>query len=360
MITVVIPLYNKAETISRTVRSVLAQDGPDFEVVVVNDGSTDDGADIVAGLGDPRIRIVDQTNQGVSAARNKGVEVARNELIAFLDGDDYFLPGYLAGIAAAAQRFPAAAMYCGAGFVHFPDGSEFVRSAPKYSAGDRVVDYFENPYFFTHTSATVVRRTQFFGAGGFPIGMADNEDLVLFFKLALQFDVVFCPAPLSVYNFSPSRRKVRLQDQGLLPTDAGDIDLALIDRYNAVYRFSSGLGRNGRTSSFLAFTSYDLCSHVFGAFKAGDHSGAAALFHRIDPDLVAELNPFKRSTCKAMARTASLPASAPSTRARISALKFTSKLWIRLSRTRRQKKGYPEIWVPVTKPDPVSASSSDC
>ena len=92
MISVVIPLYNKEPIIEKSIRSVLSQDYDDFEVVVVNDGSTDRSAEIVKGIDDSRIRLIEQENGGPSKARNIGVKNAIGEWIIFLDADDEFVP----------------------------------------------------------------------------------------------------------------------------------------------------------------------------------------------------------------------------------------------------------------------------
>lgn len=95
MISVVIPLYNKEAIVERSVGSVLSQSFRDFEVVVVDDGSTDRSAEIVRDINDPRIRLVSQENGGPSKARNTGVREAKGEWILFLDADDELLPGAL-------------------------------------------------------------------------------------------------------------------------------------------------------------------------------------------------------------------------------------------------------------------------
>lgn len=95
MISVIIPLYNKEMIIEKSLQSVLSQNYDDFEVVIVNDGSTDRSADIVRGIDDSRIRLIEQENGGPSKARNTGVMHAKGDWIVFLDADDEFLPGAL-------------------------------------------------------------------------------------------------------------------------------------------------------------------------------------------------------------------------------------------------------------------------
>src|ERR1035441_8596585 len=94
-ISVVIPLYNKAPYVGRALSSVFRQTIQDFECIVVDDGSTDGGGDLVEKMSDPRLRLVRQANGGVSRARNQGINLARHPLIAFLDADDEWLPGFL-------------------------------------------------------------------------------------------------------------------------------------------------------------------------------------------------------------------------------------------------------------------------
>ena len=117
MISVIIPLYNKEPIIEKSLRSVLSQDYDNFEVVVVNDGSTDRSAEIVKSIDDPRIRLIEQENGGPSKARNTGVKNAKGEWIVFLDADDELLPGALKYYATLIQThntndFFACPYYC--------------------------------------------------------------------------------------------------------------------------------------------------------------------------------------------------------------------------------------------------------
>src|SRR5271157_5460413 len=95
-VSVVIPLYNKAGYITRTLQSVAGQTFEDFETIIVDDGSTDGSGDLAAEFQDGRFRVVRQANAGPGAARNRGIEEARGELIALLDADDVWMPEYLA------------------------------------------------------------------------------------------------------------------------------------------------------------------------------------------------------------------------------------------------------------------------
>ena len=104
-VSVVIPVYNGARTIGRALKSVFAQTFRDFEIIVVNDGSTDDTASVLAGYGD-RIQVVSQSNRGVSAARNAGLRVSVGEYLVFLDDDDEWMPEMLARCTAVLDQDP--------------------------------------------------------------------------------------------------------------------------------------------------------------------------------------------------------------------------------------------------------------
>lgn len=123
MISVVIPLYNKEQSITATLQSVLAQTYTDYEVIIVDDGSTDNSLNVVreyisslpslqerAGVR-PLIRLIHQENAGVSAARNAGILAAQGEYVAFLDADDLWTPDFLETLAALIRDYPDAGLY---------------------------------------------------------------------------------------------------------------------------------------------------------------------------------------------------------------------------------------------------------
>src|SRR5690606_5043295 len=109
--TVVIPAYNRAHLIEETVRSVLGQTCQDFEIIVVDDGSTDDIGSALALIGDSRIRLIRQHNSGANAARNRGIDIARGPFVAFLDSDDRFLPSHLEDISDVIDSGHTGAIY---------------------------------------------------------------------------------------------------------------------------------------------------------------------------------------------------------------------------------------------------------
>jgi hypothetical protein len=124
-VSVVIPLYNKAPHVGRALRSVSAQTFQDFEVIVVDDGSTDGGAREVEAHPDARLRLVTQPNAGPGAARNRGVAEARGDLLAFLDADDEWLPAFLEeGVRALDSCGPGVASATFGYFVHPPGESK--------------------------------------------------------------------------------------------------------------------------------------------------------------------------------------------------------------------------------------------
>lgn len=200
MISVVIPLYNKAHTIVETLNTVMCQTYTNFEVIIVNDGSKDDGVYVIERqFTDSRIKIINQENQGVSVARDRGVLEARSNYIAFLDADDKWHPEYLEKMHQAIELYPNAALYSSGGLVMNADGSIAIRLSKKFLNKTTICNFFSNPHLFCHTSSTIINKKAFLQTDGSPRGMLRSQDLALFFQIALKGPFVYIGLPLSKY-----------------------------------------------------------------------------------------------------------------------------------------------------------------
>lgn len=204
-VSVVIPLYNKSPYIARALNSVLAQSFQDFEVIVVNDGSTDGGEEIVSAYNDIRIHLINQKNQGVSAARNHGIDAARAELIAFLDADDEWLPEYLNTILRLRKKYPEAGMYTTARYSIYPDGSKSVSHCsgiPNNWEGI-IPSVFKSAAldgsFPGVTSSTAVPKKVLTKIGFFPEGVSMSEDTDTWGKIGLYYKNAHSSKPLAIY-----------------------------------------------------------------------------------------------------------------------------------------------------------------
>lgn len=207
MISIVIPLYNKEKQIARTLQCVLNQTFQDFEVIIINDGSTDNSVIEIQQVRDKRIKLIHQSNAGVSAARNRGIEEARFELIAFLDADDEWKPTYLETQYWLYQKYPACSVYaCNYEFQNM-DGVATPTTIRKLSfrTEDGVLsNYFEvascsHPPLWT--SAVMVKKKAIQAIGGFPIGIKSGEDLLTWARLAVEYKIAYSREILSIFIY---------------------------------------------------------------------------------------------------------------------------------------------------------------
>lgn len=236
MISIVIPLYNKAHTIVNTLNTVINQTYKNFEVIIVNDGSTDNGVKVIKeNFNDPRIKIINQNNAGVSAARNRGVDESCGEYIAFLDGDDEWHPEYLSTMYELIKKYPHAGLFLCAGLTHNADGSIGYRIASKYEGKKCVINFFENPEVFLHTSGTIVNKNLFYKTHRFIIGMRQFEDKLAIHALALLTQTVYCGIPLTKYNGGIPGQLTQLnrKDSKTVDSELLYFNMIMDDCYNA-------------------------------------------------------------------------------------------------------------------------------
>ena len=204
MFSVVIPLYNKADYIQKAVASVLYQTYPAFELIVINDGSTEDSLQRVTPLIDPRIYVIDQPNAGVSATRNRGVSLARFEYVAFLDADDWWEPSFLGEMAQLILEYGEANLF-GCNYYYVKHGKYSVepKGLPKaFRAGyiDYISAYGSQFCVLLNCSFVVVRKQAFMQVGGFKSTLRFSEDFDLWIRLALAGKVAYLNTPLAYSN----------------------------------------------------------------------------------------------------------------------------------------------------------------
>jgi glycosyltransferase involved in cell wall biosynthesis len=202
-VTVVIPLYQKGGSVLAAVRSVLSQRFADLELLVVDDGSTDEGPALVAQVSDPRLRLLRQPNQGPGAARNRGLAGARGALIAFLDADDEWDPEFLELGVAALTRAPECAAWV-AGRAEGP--ARRIRTARDRRMGltgrwrassevsPRRLKYYVD---FCHSSCILARRSAVERYGGYYAAdrCVYGEDSYLWLQLVLNHPLAIDPEP---------------------------------------------------------------------------------------------------------------------------------------------------------------------
>ena len=214
-ISVVIPLYNKKPYIERAILSALRQTIENFELIVIDDGSTDGGDEVVKSIKDHRVKLVRQENQGASGARNRGIELARGRLIAFLDADDAWKPEYLEEIMVLHQLFPEAGAFATAYEFIDIDGSLGVPIFNFLPPG-KIRGLF--PFFCQGAlaqegmtaSSVVVRKNVFEKLGGFKLGESKDEHRDMWLRIVLHYPVAWSNRSLVIiYSNTNDRQMIK-------------------------------------------------------------------------------------------------------------------------------------------------------
>jgi glycosyltransferase involved in cell wall biosynthesis len=211
MFSIVIPLYNKANYIERCLLSVFAQSYNYFEVIIINDGSSDDGPYKVTNFiqslnAEQKSKIIfkQQKNLGVSTARNNGVKIAKRNYIAFLDADDWWEPTFLEEMKSLIDSFPAAGIY-GSNYFLIKNKFKQIATVGVESNFSRGLINYCQVYAKTHcmplwTGATIIRKAIYESENGFKSLLRLGEDFDLWVRVALKYPVCFLNKPLSNYN----------------------------------------------------------------------------------------------------------------------------------------------------------------
>ncbi|MBO7678056.1 MAG: glycosyltransferase family 2 protein, partial [Thermoguttaceae bacterium] len=187
---VVVPVYNARQWVGRAIESVLAQSFEDFELILVDDGSPDDSAEVIARYTDPRVKLIRQENRGEGGARNRGIEASTGKWIAFLDADDQWLPGFLEDhyrVISDHQEID----FCYSSYRRIYQDGRSVPAMKTEGISTPILfeDCFRDGLFirFTPWIGTIaVRRALLEETGLFPVGMRIGTDVYLIMRILLK------------------------------------------------------------------------------------------------------------------------------------------------------------------------------
>ena|SRR5690554_466391 len=269
---IIIPLFNKENFITDTIYSALNQDFKDFEIIVINDGSTDHSLEKVNTIQDSRIKVFTIKNMGVSAARNFGCKQANSEYLVFLDADDLWEKTHLSNLKKLLQTFPKCGLYATAyskkqnnktlkiKYHQIPDSKNWMGIIP---------DYFEASRYnsIAWTSAVMVPKTIFENFNGFDenITLGAGEDTDLWIRIALEHPVAFYNAATAIHNLHADNR--------LSNTNTNKRAYLNLDKYEAHAKTNPSLKRYLDINRFSIAIQYMLVGNTERAkslFKALD------------------------------------------------------------------------------------------
>ena len=211
---VVMPLYNKAPFVRKALESIASQTYRDFELIIIDDGSTDNSAAIcdeffqtfnhslAHSINVNRSFVhsfIRQTNSGVAAARNRGVAESHGEFVCFLDADDWWEPTFLEEMERLIAEYPDAGLYA-SNYIYYKPGKTHVALSLPRGYINYPEAYLQSSSMPVWTGAACMPRKVFDEMGGFPMGIKLGEDFLLWAKTALHYPVVFSEKPLAYYN----------------------------------------------------------------------------------------------------------------------------------------------------------------
>ncbi|MEK7480994.1 MAG: glycosyltransferase [Patescibacteria group bacterium] len=221
LVSVIVPTYNRAHTLARAIASVLAQSFNDFELIVVDDGSTDNTKEIMARFHDARIQYVKIVHQGAAAARNKGIEMAQGDFVAFQDSDDEWLPEKLAAQVDMMRQSPPSVGVVYTGFTKITKSGahkEYPPASLMRKEGALLVELLLDN--FITTQAALVRISCLRAVGGFDERLYGMQDWELWIRIAKQWEFAYVPRKLVITHYSPfsisTDRKGRLKAKEII------------------------------------------------------------------------------------------------------------------------------------------------
>jgi len=205
-LSIIIAVYNKARYIQKTIQNAINQSFDNYEIIIVNDGSTDNSEAQILTYKDPRIRYYKQSNKGAGAARNKAISLAKYEYIALLDADDFWDPEYLQEQILLIQKFPTHKVFATAIRIEDKDGirpSQYTFSNPE-NVKCLSLDYFESSLKNTllTSSSTVIHKDVFKKTGMYDPSIKSGQDTDLWIRIGLNYPIAFNTQSYATYTYA--------------------------------------------------------------------------------------------------------------------------------------------------------------
>lgn len=261
---VIIPLYNKEKYIANTLKTVINQTFEDFEIIIVNDGSTDGGIHEIKKIKDARIRVINQANQGLSIARNTGFENASSDYFALIDADDFWLPHHLEQLYHLIMDFPDAGLYS-TGYTL--KKSESIYHRAKFNGlSDNfrgiVPNFFENSLgnCVAWVGSVCIPKSTIQTIGDFDPEIYSEQDTDLYIRIALKFEVALDDTSVSaVYNKTMDDNMSNFSQKKNIPK--------LLDTYKDIEMEDPHLKRYVDYNRFSNVVHFRLAGHTKSANK---------------------------------------------------------------------------------------------
>jgi len=200
---IIVPVYNKEKFVANTIRSVLKQNFTDFEIIVINDGSTDQSEQEIAALEDSRIRYFFKENEGVAIARNFGISHATASYICFLDGDDYWYPSFLETMFYYVSKLPEQKVFAVAIEIETKNKTIPAQYSIPTASDYEIVNFFNasQKECILWTSSVCIHKIVFENIGDFDTKIKNGEDTELWIRIGLQYPIVFIAKILARYIY---------------------------------------------------------------------------------------------------------------------------------------------------------------
>lgn len=247
LFSVIIALYNKENFIESTLKSALNQDFKDFEILIINDGSSDKSEEKVFQFQDARIRYFSKANEGASATRNFGIEKASGKYIAFLDADDYWYPTFLENMVAMIEKFPDEKVFSSA--IELGTKNRIFKATYSIPKELEIIktNFFKASYnqAAIFTSSAVFEKTVFNVAGNFDVTLKTDEDTDLWIRIGLKYPIIFSWKIGARYNYDKkglsndtSNYSLKTDFKKFTPLEKSNLELR---KFLSVHRFSMAL-----------------------------------------------------------------------------------------------------------------------